>query len=96
MKHYEVVNLGCEHPDYFQGFGCAFTGFTGAVVGIGMNAAEAYEDACLQAEELWKDKLDGWSFPKRFTGIRKTMRVPKDCTEMYWYVGIRFGCKPNS
>lgn len=47
VLEFEVVNLGVEFPDYFQGFGVAFTSFDDCYYGIGSNPAEALDD-CLE------------------------------------------------
>jgi hypothetical protein len=42
---YEIVDLGVESPDYFQGFGTSYTPFEHCTYGIGDTAEEAYDDA---------------------------------------------------
>ena len=42
---FEIVDLGVDSPDYFQGFGTSFTPYEHCVVGIGDTASEAYQDA---------------------------------------------------
>lgn len=45
---YELVDLGVENSQYFQGFGTSYTEFTDSVVGAGFTAREAIEDALEQ------------------------------------------------
>ena len=59
VREFEVVDLGIEYPDYFQGFGCAFTSFDNCAYGIGENPAEALDDCleviaqqCVDVEDL--------------------------------------------
>jgi hypothetical protein len=42
---FEIVDLGVDSPDYFQGFGVSFTDFEHCTYGIGDTAEEAYDDA---------------------------------------------------
>jgi hypothetical protein len=35
ITDFELVDLGIEYPDYFQGFGCSFTRFEHCAYGIG-------------------------------------------------------------
>jgi hypothetical protein len=42
---YEIVDLGVDTPDYFQGFGVSYTPFEHCTYGIGDTAEEAYDDA---------------------------------------------------
>ncbi len=44
VTDFEVVNLGVHHPDYFQGFGVAFTSYSNCITGIGGTLAEAFDD----------------------------------------------------
>jgi hypothetical protein len=48
VTDFEIVDLGVEFPDYFQGFGTSFTDYAHAVVGIGYTLSEAYDDALEQ------------------------------------------------
>ena len=45
---YEIVYLGLEHPDFFQGFGTSGTKFEHSCYGIGPTIQDAYEDAAQQ------------------------------------------------
>ena len=49
LDRFEVVDLGVTSPDYFQGFGVAFTDYTDCVYGIGNTQREAFEDCMEQA-----------------------------------------------
>ncbi len=58
---YELVDIGIEHPDYFQGFGCADTRYNCAVYGIGDNPAEALDDLLelvTQADDIDVEQLE--------------------------------------
>jgi hypothetical protein len=48
VTNFEIVDLGIEFSDYFQGFGTSFTDFEHSVVGIGGTLSEAYDDALEQ------------------------------------------------
>lgn len=91
IKDFEIVNLGVEWPDYFQGFGTSFTKFDCAVTGIGDNASEAYDDAL---EMIAQEGTDVESMPKRPAGIRKSDKVPAGSRRLeespFYYVGIRY------
>lgn len=43
--HFEVVDLGIDYPDYFQGFGCCHTEFSRSAVGTGDTPREALDNA---------------------------------------------------
>lgn len=45
---YEIKDHGCDHAQYFQGAGVAFTKFTQIATGSGSSAREAGEDALEQ------------------------------------------------
>lgn len=47
VTKWEMVDLGIEHSQYFQGFGRCGTGFESAVYGIGEDPREALDD-CLE------------------------------------------------
>lgn len=86
-KAYEIVDLGVDYPDYFQGFGTAFSRFNNAVYGIGHTAQEAYDDAVEQVYHI-DDAASVLRLPKRpgFSG-----RVLKsDGENAYYHVGIRW------
>ena len=44
-QDFEIVDLGVDSPDYFQGFGTSYTPFEHCTYGIGDTAEEAYDDA---------------------------------------------------
>jgi len=46
LADFQVESLGVEWPDYFQGYGCAFSGFRYCAYGIG-DTEEALAD-CLE------------------------------------------------
>jgi hypothetical protein len=94
---YEIINHGYMRPDYFQGWGTAYTDFDYAVTGCGNNAKEAYNDA---VEQIYRIHIDGTyemkrvvealKLPTRPKGIRAKDKVPESDSESYWYVGIRY------
>lgn len=92
IKEFEIVDHGCDHSQYFQGCGTAFTRFDMCYTGAGDNAKAAYEDAI---EQIYSSgEYDGDSLPKRPRGIRKSDKVPYEYmkheeNEIYWYVSIR-------
>lgn len=95
IRSFEIQSLGEDHPQYFQGAGTAFTSWEDVAVGIGENAAEAYEDAC---EMLAQMGWDTYNLPLHPRGIRKTDAVDhsqhegcekaEDGCEMQWYVAV--------
>jgi hypothetical protein len=70
ITDWEVVDLGIEHSQYFQGFGVCGTNFDNCTYGIGDDAREALEDAIEQMaggseiemdwDQLEKDILAKW------------------------------------
>lgn len=96
VYEYEIVSLGVDHPDYFRGFGTAFTSFDDSFVGIGTDAKEAYEDAVDQAVSSgYEDE-----FPRRPRGINKRDKVPAEYlqdaeSDVYYYVGVRVRGTPK-
>ena len=51
MIEYELCDLGIDYPDYFQGFGVAFTRYNNCAVGVGMTKREALDDCLEQIEQ---------------------------------------------
>ena len=96
VYEYEIVSLGVDHPDYFRGFGTAFTSFDDSFVGMGTDAKEAYEDAVDQAVSSgYEDE-----FPRRPRGINKRDKVPAEYlqdaeSDAYYYVGVRVRGTPK-
>jgi hypothetical protein len=69
ITEFELVDIGIEHAQYFQGFGASFTNFDYSAVGTGSNAREAIDNAledCAQqgfdAEQLERAicESEGW------------------------------------
>jgi len=50
----QVMDLGVEHAQYFQGAGVADTGWEEVYVGVGMSAREAGEDAAENLYQVWE------------------------------------------
>jgi hypothetical protein len=51
---YEIIDHGCEHAQFWQGAGVAFTQFTEIATGSGSSAKEAGEDAL---EIFWQQVI---------------------------------------
>jgi hypothetical protein len=47
LGDFTVEYLGCEYPDYFQGYGVAFSRYDNCAYGIGDTIAEALDD-CIE------------------------------------------------
>lgn len=95
-----IVDLGVDHPSYFQGFG-AGDEHEHAVYGIGTTATEAYDDA-LEAM-CQSDHIDIESMPKAselmsVAGIDPDSAIPEfvdspesdHSSELYYHIGIRY------
>jgi len=52
---YELVNIGIEHSQYFQGFGVSHTGYRECAVGIGEDPREALDDVLEQIASVGWD-----------------------------------------
>ena len=87
LLDFEIVRCDKCYPDYFNGFGSSYTKFKSSVVGAGLNAVEAYNDALEQIQEQITGKKQ---FPKRPRGINKKDRASSREPECYVYVGIRY------
>lgn len=100
ITEWEIVDLGIEHPDYFQGFGCSFTNFDNACYGIGNDPREAFDDACenmmhsgdyVGLGELYLDML------ARYTDLDNKELVAANEIEpnsdTYYHIGIRWNAK---
>lgn len=91
LAQFEIISHGWEHAQYFQGCGVSFTSFEHVVTGAGMNAREAYDDAC---EQICSSEGDNVGLPKRPRGINAKDKVPADhCgedSEFYFYVSILY------
>ena len=100
ITDYEVIDLGFDSPDYFQGFGVACTQFSECAYGVGDNPREALDD-CLDIVAQSFDNIDIADLEKRilarFPALRKHIEeLPSACAEygeesdMQYYIGIRF------
>jgi len=83
---FELVDLGIDYPDYFQGFGCAFTGYDHCAVGIGGNPAEALDDCLEIIAQMGVEDLE--SRIKEREGEPPATPVAEG--EAYYYIGIRW------
>ena len=86
VAEFEVVDLGIDYPDYFQGFGCAFTRYDHCAVGIGSNPAEALDDCLEVIAQMGVEDLE--SRIKESEGELPTTPVVEG--EAYYYIGIRW------
>lgn len=86
VAEFEVVDLGIDYPDYFQGFGCAFTGYDNCAVGIGSNPAEALDDCLEVIAQMGVEDLEARI--KESEGEPPTTPVAEG--EAYYYIGIRW------
>ena len=88
VSEFEVVDLGIDYPDYFQGFGCAFTSFDHCAYGVGSNPTEALDD-CLEA--IAQNDVDVEDLEAR---IREREGEPPATPiaegEAYYHIGIRW------
>jgi len=85
---HQIVYLGVDYPDYFQGFGTAFTPYSNSVVGIGETPQEAYLDAVdVMAQQ---DHQAAGRMPRKMQGHGRQSNAPDGA---YHYVGIRWGRK---
>lgn len=95
MKNYQIINHGWDNSQYFQGCGVAYTKFTDAVTGGGMDAVEAYADALEQVYQ-GSDYADAIKLPRRPRGygINRKNKVPAyqrgEDSDCYYYVSIRY------
>lgn len=92
---FEIVDLGVNHPDYFQGFGVSYTQFNHCTYGIGDTAEEAYQDALDSAAQFspWA-AIDLEVMPEHcpFAGTIDPDDVTNqtDNNDTYYHVGIRW------
>ena len=100
---FEVCSLGVNYPDYFQGFGTAFTKYSYCAYGIGDTEEEAFADCLEMAAQQGFDLDDDTE--KR---IRDEAGPFDDCTSAaedcgedcdeypYYHVGIRWNDRAES
>jgi len=88
ITEFEVVDLGIEYPDYFQGFGCAFTPFDHCAYGIGDNPAEALDDCLEMVAQQGVDVEDLETRIKETEG--EAPDSPSAPEEAYYHIGIRW------
>lgn len=92
---FEIVDLGVQYPDYFQGFGTSFTQYEHSTYGIGDTAEEAYQDALDSAAQFspWAE-IDLKAMPEHcpFEGaVDDHPDSAHENSESAWYhVGIRW------
>lgn len=99
---FEIVSLGIEFPDYFQGFGTSFTSFEHAVYGIGDTEAEAYDDACeMIAQSLTGAEFEALGLPDKWGSEDDPISEnpdyqsedENDPSSAYYHVGIRYNTR---
>lgn len=94
---FEIVDLGVDHPDYFQGFGTSFIQYEHSTYGIGNTAEEAYQDALDSAAQFspWAE-IDLKAMPEHcpFTGKVPDIKFESDEeaaeSQNYYHVGLRW------
>ena len=98
IAKYEIVDLGIDHPDYFQGFGTSFTEFDHCTYGVGHNPESAFED-CLDmlASMEGISGLDWEAFRNDIIGENKWVKFksPKASGECYYHIGIRYSLESD-
>jgi hypothetical protein len=89
---FEIVDLGVDYPDYFQGFGTSYTKFDHSTYGVGNTAQEAYDDA-LDSATCYSPQaeIDLKAMPKRPGFSGKVLK--RDGDDALYYVGIRWNHK---
>jgi hypothetical protein len=89
---FELVDLGIDHEQCFQGFGVAFTCYDECAYGIGDDPAEAYED-CLDIIAQQGD-IDMENLERRIREIWGDAPtgpvVSEDSEECHYYIGLRW------
>lgn len=95
----EIVPLGVDIPDYFQGFGVAHTDFQHSAIGIGDTEAEAYNDACEQvAQACTSEQFKALALPEAWGDesrspadafLEEEAEEAEACGAQF-YVGIRY------
>lgn len=93
---WDLSDIGIEHSQYFQGFGCAFTSYANCAVGIGSDAMEALND-CLEqiaAEGIDTDDLEQ-QIMKQYPDFLdekkiRASRVRGNSEDMYYHIGLRW------
>jgi hypothetical protein len=107
--NFEVVDLGVEVADYFQGFGVSFTPFSDSVVGVGNSPREALEDALEQIANSGDDTQElenaiREQHPRYYeaAGSQSVEEIVSEWegddneqTDRYYYVGIRYNSEVN-
>ena len=102
VKTFQVDDLGIENPQYFQGYGVAFSQFTDCCYGIGDNPGEALEDCLNQCAEMDVDTEDlearikatypdiiGATYPSVSDEYDEDSGDGEPC-ELYYHVGIKW------
>lgn len=87
---YEIVYLGCEHPDYFQGFGTSFSRYEHSVYGIGSTVQDAYEDALEQMAQSTRPHMVVMPDLPDMCPLPYEREPLDDDDERYYHVGIRW------
>lgn len=98
VSKFEVVDLGIDYPDCFQGFGLAFTEYSDCCTGVSCDALGALEDALEQAADMGVDCQD---LAKRiyedFPDFLDKKKIAKSAravcaagTDAYYHIGLRW------
>jgi hypothetical protein len=91
MIDFELIDLGPNYPDYFQGFGVCGTGFAHCVTGCGPSQAEAFDDLmeCFSQYEGVTCGMVDYVERKIIAENDDPNEIPLMGDEMY-YLGLRF------
>lgn len=88
VTEFEVIDLGVEYPDYFQGFGVSFTPFDHCTYGIGAYPAEALDDCLEDIAQMDVDVEDLEARILATEGIAPTTPIAPEGA--YYHIGIRW------
>lgn len=102
ITDFVVECLGAEYPDYFQGYGTAFSGFSDSCYGIGDTQTEAIYD-CIEtlAQQVNLDEetekrihaaygsILNYETAHEIMGLNKDVEDAEYCAPC-WHVGIKW------
>lgn len=87
---YDIVDLGVDHPGYFQGFGTSFTRYAHSVYGVGDTAQDAYDDALEQMACMPDSIVESMPAACPFSGSVDHSDDDGELCEIYYHVGVRW------
>jgi hypothetical protein len=99
ITDFELVDIGVEHSQYFQGFGNCGTIYQNSCYGIGSDAREALDDCLENASQLTEYRTD-WEALERdilnkypdFENAKlvKLTEVAADSENIFYHIGLRW------